>query len=62
MLWAVLGTIAAVLAIGFIGYLAYKRRGRVAEVTRLEGMRGSVQDDVAMPKTGRSTGYSLLSE
>jgi hypothetical protein len=29
---------------------------------RVENLRGSVQDDIALPKTGASTGYSLLSE
>ena len=62
VLWAVLGSIAAILAVAFIGFLAYKRRARIAEYLRIEGMRGSVQDDMAVPKPGRSTGYSLLSE
>jgi len=62
VLWAVLGTIAALMVVGLIGVLAYKHRTKVKEMWRIEGMRGSVNDDIALPKTGSSVGYSLLAE
>ena len=62
VLWAVLGSIAAILVVVFIGIIAYRRRARIAEYLRIESMRGSVQEDISLPKTGRSTGYSLLAE
>jgi len=62
VLWAVLGTIAALMVVGLVGVLVYKHRAKVKEMWRIEGMRGSVNDDIALPKTGSSVGYSLLAE